>query len=1545
MAKRRRRQKNTKKRLNKRVVIALAVLGLVAAVAVALSSQRVRDWLFPPDPAGLASEAGNFVKKAQAFVAEADKLAAEADKLVAEARKFTAQADKLTAQANKLTGEAKDKYEQAHKAYRQADTKYQIAIYHSDDAPKKKAEYCYLRGKMLLEQHWVKGNALSQTIRRELLMKGLEGLAESLRQDSKHVDSQRLMCETCWRLRWIVRYIDEAGKLLKLDKTDHLTWYRRGFFRAGQADIEGSKAGAALADMQQAINLKPDEVDYSLSKARFEREIGRLDDAAKTYKAALKVEANANNSTLRVSYAWFLLKRGLRTEARAQIDEAVKRAPPGDAVPLLALARFLVSEDRKPAEALPVLERARKVDPENYQVYRELATTHTLLKNVPEAMKILRVGIAKIAEPDTTPTTSPAVLRRRILSRNARAQLNYELAKMLIAAAQTVPEKLKRQPMFDEARACAKIVHDMGGSQPFCDSINGQVAFYEGKYGQARKLLESAYKAFGNRFEPGTAWTLVELYKRTAALNQAEAIIDRFLADPRRLNNAALRLEKAKILMRYGKWSNAEKLVRKALQIDESSEIAKELLAVIAFRSGRTEQLSPDVKLTAPVINAVLRRSGALWADERRQQAMELVEDLFGRVPNNGQVAQQLINMYQSDKKDKKLKDLLAKLKAEQPELARQVQFYQGLLAEKDPKKKLAMQVEQVGKIKDDLQRELALADLYRSAGHKDKFVEHLDKAALVKPDSAGVILRRFRYAVDNENWELAEKMVAQGAKANIDNVNGKRLKARLAARRGRGDSAIQTYTEILKADGNNMLVRIERGQLYMRLGKLDDAAKDFQTVADSDPSNSAGAISMMLVTERQGKREEFNKWLDRAHRLRPGHPDVLTRFTDRKARKATSLDETIATRRKQLLMAPDDLDNRLKLGRLYERTGKIAQAEEMFVSVLKRAADKLIATRALVMFYIRTDRLGKADDRIQDLLRTTDNKIGGYVLYGEFLTPFKPDQARRAFDNAIKAEPKNPAGHHALAKFHASRRMWDDAITAMTTCVQLSKNARAFEEDLIRYQINGRRFAPAQARLDRILKAAPTTPTALRLMAKLILERDSDIAKAEDLLSTAIRENPNDVGSLVARAQLYVAIRNLDKARADYERARQISDTIATALPLADVCRGLKRYPQAESILTGLLKQLPDRRPLIVEQLVGLYTVQGDKWPELEALLASACKAEPSNPRYQILTSQMWRRRKQPDKALSALAAAVKIAPKSPTAIMTYVDALLDAEQYAKVIEVTGPYMDKKDFTPTVPAMRARALVKSGKVDEGQAILRDLVKNSPANSLTFLAGQLVESFGPDNTIARLAEWRGRVDEWQYHRVLAGLHRQAKRTGKAVEILAKARDLAPPGSLARGQINSQLGMDYCQMGRIPEGEKAYLAALAVLPNSPSLLNNLAFMYADDLNNPAKALPYAVKAYRWSSKNANVADTYAWVLAKLKRYNEAENILAALVQQDNAVPAARYHLGWIYEQQGKRDEALKQYRYGQAMIADKEQNKKLYGMFVASIKRIQDKPSR
>ncbi|MBK8269873.1 MAG: tetratricopeptide repeat protein [Planctomycetes bacterium] len=79
--------------------------------------------------------------------------------------------------------------------------------------------------------------------------------------------------------------------------------------------------------------------------------------------------------------------------------------------------------------------------------------------------------------------------------------------------------------------------------------------------------------------------------------------------------------------------------------------------------------------------------------------------------------------------------------------------------------------------------------------------------------------------------------------------------------------------------------------------------------------------------------------------------------------------------------------------------------------------------------------------------------------------------------------------------------------------------------------------------------------------------------------------------------------------------------------------------------------------------------------------------------------------------------------------------------------------------------------------------------------------------------------------------------------------------------------------------------------------------------------PAEALPYAKKAAELQPSDTNVLDTYGWTLFLNKQYGEAAGtLLRAIDIEGDRVPDklksadVRYHLGVLYKQQGKLEDA-------------------------------------
>jgi len=138
--------------------------------------------------------------------------------------------------------------------------------------------------------------------------------------------------------------------------------------------------------------------------------------------------------------------------------------------------------------------------------------------------------------------------------------------------------------------------------------------------------------------------------------------------------------------------------------------------------------------------------------------------------------------------------------------------------------------------------------------------------------------------------------------------------------------------------------------------------------------------------------------------------------------------------------------------------------------------------------------------------------------------------------------------------------------------------------------------------------------------------------------------------------------------------------------------------------------------------------------------------------------------------------------------------------------------------------------------------------------------------------------------------------------------------------------NAKAMLNLVNMGyKGTDSEKYYLnvilqyeEALIKQPDDVSILNNLAYLLAQDKKQLERAMQYAEHAYKLSPDNPNIIDTYAYILCEKGEYAKAEKLLQKVIEltgkMDTALSRQIYeHLGLAQEGLGKRTAALISYK--------------------------------
>ena len=96
-------------------------------------------------------------------------------------------------------------------------------------------------------------------------------------------------------------------------------------------------------------------------------------------------------------------------------------------------------------------------------------------------------------------------------------------------------------------------------------------------------------------------------------------------------------------------------------------------------------------------------------------------------------------------------------------------------------------------------------------------------------------------------------------------------------------------------------------------------------------------------------------------------------------------------------------------------------------------------------------------------------------------------------------------------------------------------------------------------------------------------------------------------------------------------------------------------------------------------------------------------------------------------------------------------------------------------------------------------------------------------------------------------------------------------------------ILRQRGAMLYEGGKYDQAAKAYEQLLTVVPDDADSLNNVAYIYAENLNRPAEALPYARRAVELRPRSADVLDTLGWVQYLAGDMNVALGTLVSALQ--------------------------------------------------------------
>jgi tetratricopeptide (TPR) repeat protein len=539
-------------------------------------------------------------------------------------------------------------------------------------------------------------------------------------------------------------------------------------------------------------------------------------------------------------------------------------------------------------------------------------------------------------------------------------------------------------------------------------------------------------------------------------------------------------------------------------------------------------------------------------------------------------------------------------------------------------------------------------------------------------------------------------------------------------------------------------------------------------------------------------------------------------------------ISEAIATAEQALKITPTNYSGHRVLGMIYAQMatnppggrrggGGAPPADAMpnAISHLEQSIENpptfgdFTSRAVLTRLYVASGKFDKALALLPDLIKI-GWQDGAPLLMEAYAGVGRTSEGIKWLEESA---PDNPELYGTLGDFYARERRWADSANAYEHALQNAP--RSFD-----YRV---------------------------YMASSLLQTDNiaDVTKARDILREAVTMRGTDERALYLLSQ--AERRSGDASNAESAARRLIVQN--------------SKNPRGYVALSEALEDQRRYQPIIDALAPAVATLSGsnDNGFSLSMILPHLGFA------YQELG--------QFDKAIATFESARKIAPNDPSVTLYLIQAQMAAKNYSNAAELAHAARSTHPNDLRLARMESLALRRGGKVDQGLAILEDIVRthSDDPEAVVALAQGYVEANRSPQAVKLLQDAQTRFPgDATVSLELGAVFDKQKKYNDAEAVLRQLIAKDPNNAIAL----NYLGYMLAERGeRLGESVDYLKRALAIDPDNGSYLDSIGWAYYKD-GKLDLALDNLKKAADQLTTNSVVQDHYAEILFRLGRYNDA-----------------------------------------------------------------------
>jgi tetratricopeptide (TPR) repeat protein len=500
---------------------------------------------------------------------------------------------------------------------------------------------------------------------------------------------------------------------------------------------------------------------------------------------------------------------------------------------------------------------------------------------------------------------------------------------------------------------------------------------------------------------------------------------------------------------------------------------------------------------------------------------------------------------------------------------------------------------------------------------------------------------------------------------------------------------------------------------------------------------------------------------------------------------------------------------------------------------------------------------------------------------------------AETEFRKALALDPKSAAAEAELGGLALARRNLKEAAAHLKTAADLSPLRSVRRLNYINFLIRTGAVEAAKKELAAITSAAPDyLPAWLATMQLAFIQKRYDDSLAA--IAKVLVRDPENYEALMERSSVHMAQEDPDAAIADLE----LAVTHYSQIPQVHFDLGvayLKKHEaaKAEESLHHAVILAPtfDGANLLLAEL---ELQKGDPAAVI-SLLEPIVKTRPRQPvRMYMLLAQAHRAQGNPSAAASIFHALSEAAPDSPAAPYLLGTVYLDLhrpadarKQFEHSLQLNGTYWPALEMLIDLDLLDGKPAAAANRVE------LSIVKNPKAAPLWVFRATIRQNHhdidGAETDLQKAIDLDPTFEP--AYTQLAQIYFQSNHAQLALDKLTTlAAKTSSVGSLM------QVGMLDASLHQYADARIAYEKLLGVDPKFGPALNNLGFLYAENLGQPDKGLELAQRARELSPDDPTVADTLGWILFHKGQFADALPLLQESADKNLADAEVQYHLG-------------------------------------------------